>query len=208
MSVCIGLTGGIATGKSFVSGLLAREGAMIVDADRISHELTQHGGMALPLIREAFGPGVFTGDALDRPALAALVFGDQQALSRLNGIMHPLIRAEIERRLRAGAQADVPLMVLDAPLLYEAGLETLCDEVWCTWLPQSTQLARLMRRDGLSRAQALRRIRSQMSALEKRRRADRWIDTRGSMADTEAQALRLLGELKQRRAGETANAAE
>ena len=191
MSYVIGLTGGIATGKSHVSDTLREEGARVVDADRISRALTAPGGAGLPAVRAAFGDRVFDGPVLNRKALGALVFSDPEKLRTLNGLLHPMIGREIEAELAQAAADGEPLVILDAPLLYEAGLDALCGEVWCTWIPRVTQIHRLMARDGLTRREALQRIRSQMSAWEKRRRADRRIDTWGTLEDSAEQARRL-----------------
>lgn len=195
MSAVIGLTGGIATGKSHLSDVLRAEGARVVDADRISRALTAPGGPALLLIRQAFGDGVFDGDILNRRALGARVFADPAELARLNGLLHPMIGQEIRRQLEEASAQGEAVVFLDAPLLYEAGLDKLCGEVWCAWIPRKTQLMRLMARDGLSRREALQRMNSQMSAWEKRRRADRWIDTRGTMEESADQVRRLYRQM-------------
>src|SRR3954466_15265513 len=116
----IGLTGGIGSGKSTVSALLARRGAVIIDSDRIAREVVAPGTAGLAAVAEAFGPGVLTGDgALDRPALAAVVFPGPQARARLDGIVHPLVRARAAQ-LVAEAPADA-VVVQDVPLLVETG---------------------------------------------------------------------------------------
>ena len=186
MSYIVGLTGGIATGKSHVSSVLRELGATVIDADQISHDLTQQGGPAITLIRKTFGERYIHEGCLDRKALGELVFGNEEALERLNSLMHPLIKAEMNRQITQVQYQKVTVIVLDVPLLFEVGLETLCDEVWCTWIPQSIQLERLMARDGLSQRSALARMRSQMSAWQKRLRSDRWIDTRGTLEETAA----------------------
>ena len=182
MSYILGLTGGIATGKSHLSAVLSGRGAAVVDADKISHALTFPGGEALPRIRDVFGDGMFRDGLLDRKALGALVFSDPAALNALNDLMRPMLMDHITRELDVCSKSTVT--VLDAPLLYEAGLDRLCREVWCAWIPKRIQLERLMARDGLTRVQALARMNSQMSAWEKRRRADRYIDTRGTLEDS------------------------
>ena len=183
----IGLTGGIACGKSNVSDALGQLGAVIVDGDRLSRQLTAEGGAALPEIRKAFGAEVFTqGGKLDRKALARAIFADSGARERLDGIMQPmileLIRTEMEHAQKCGAQ----VCVLDMPLLYEKRLDLLCDTVWCVALPEETQLSRLMARDGLSVEEARQRMASQLPAAEKARRADVVIDTSGSVEETRA----------------------
>ena len=185
----IGLTGGIASGKSTLSRALLDMGAHVIDADKISHELTIVDGAALPAIRAAFGDQVFTDEALNRRALGDLVFGDAGQLDRLNGIMRPLIQAEMLRQI--DDLSDQPALILDVPLLYEAGWDTLCDEVWCAFVPRWQQLRRLMRRDGLSLRQALQRVNSQMPGREKARRADHVINTSGTKAQSAAIARKL-----------------
>ena len=183
----IGLTGSIACGKSHVSSALAALGARVIDGDLLSRALTAPGGAALPALREAFGEGVFHPDGtLNRGALGRVVFSDAASLARLDGIMQPLIRRMTVEGIEAARAAGCPVCVLDMPLLYEKGLDALCDRVWCVWLPRETQLERLMARDGLSRPDAEKRVASQLSADEKARRADVVIDTRGTPEETEA----------------------
>ena len=179
MTYVIGLTGGIACGKSNLSDRLSSLGAKVIDADRISRALTAPGGKALPGIRAAFGDKFFNGDSLDRKALGRLVFSDPAALERLNGLTHPLILSEIRGELQAAEAAGEPVCVLDAPLLFEAGLKEMCDTVWCAWIPKQLQVRRLTERDGISRKEAERKIASQMPPMEKCRRSDLVIDTRG-----------------------------
>ena len=198
MSYIIGLTGGIATGKSNLSSALRAAGAPVVDADRISHGLTVPGGAALERIREAFGGEYVKDGVLDRKALGELVFNNPEALKTLNGITHPLIFEEMDRQIAEADRKGAPVVVLDVPLLYETGLDTRCDEVWCAWIPKKVQLERLMARDGLSRKEAQARVSSQMSAWEKRRRADRYIDTRGTLEESGEAVVRMYEELLRR----------
>lgn len=191
----LGLTGGIACGKSNVSSALRELGAEIIDGDVLSRELTAPGGEALPGIRAAFGPGVFHPDGtLDRRALGAAIFGDAEKRARLDALMQPMIlrriREELERLERAGTE----IAVLDMPLLYEVGLDKLCQRVWCVTLPRETQLARLMERDHFTREEAESRLRSQMDPAEKARRADVVIDTSGSIRYTRDSIPPLLAE--------------
>ena len=190
----IGLTGGIACGKSNVSRALAAEGIVIADADAISHELTAPGGRALPGIRECFGDDVFDGGALNRRALGEKVFAAPEALERLNRVIHPLIFEEIDRRL---SEAE-GIAVLEAPLLYECALEDRCDEVWCCYLPQKEQVKRLMGRDGLTRSAAMQRIKAQMSAREKAKRADFVIRTDGTAEESANKARERLSGIRKR----------
>ena len=183
----IGLTGSIACGKSNVSAALRDLGAAVVDGDLLSRELTAPGGKALPAIRQAFGGGVFHGDGtLNRRALGDVVFASDAARQRLDGLMQPLLRSLILRRMEEARAGGAKICVLDMPLLYEAGLDALCDTVWCVHLPRDEQIRRLMARDGLTLPQAEARLRSQLSSDEKAARARVVIDTSGSIDETRA----------------------
>ena len=183
----IGLTGSIACGKSNVSAVLRELGAAVVDGDLLSRELTAPGGPALPAIREAFGGGVFHADGtLNRRALGDVVFASDDARQRLDSLMQPLLRSLILRRMEEARAGGAKICVLDMPLLFEAGLDTLCDTVWCVHLPREEQLRRLMARDGLTLSQAEARLRSQLSSEEKAARAQVVIDTSGSIDETRA----------------------
>lgn len=198
MSYILGLTGGIATGKSHLSAVLREAGAYIVDADRISHEITAKNGPAIPLIQNAFGSEYAPEGVLDRKKLGRLVFSDPSALAQLNAITHPLIFEKMNQSIADAGRARAQVAVLDVPLLYETGLDRLCREVWCAWIPKRLQLDRLMARDELTRAEAEKRIASQMSAWEKRRRADRFIDTRGSKEESAEKILEMYRALLDR----------
>ena len=183
----IGLTGSIACGKSNVSAVLRELGAAVVDGDLLSRELTAPGGPALPAIREAFGGGVFHADGtLNRRALGDVVFASDDARKRLDSLMQPLLRSLILRRMEEARASGAKICVLDMPLLFEAGLDVLCDTVWCVHLPREDQLRRLMARDGVTLPQAEARLRSQLSSDEKAARAQVVIDTSGSIDDTRA----------------------
>jgi dephospho-CoA kinase len=168
----IGLTGGIACGKTTLAHALRCLGAPVVDADEIAHSLTKPGGAALPGIRKRFGNVLFHGEVLDRAQLGELVFSDPAARQALEAIVHPLVIQAMERCQAALAQMGACAAVLDVPLLFETGLEGMASEIWVAYLPQAEQLRRLMARDGLTEPQALARIRSQMPLRDKCRRAD------------------------------------
>lgn len=193
----IGLTGGIACGKSHLSDALREHGAAVIDADGISRQLTAPGGAALPAIRARFGNKVFDGELLNRKALSDTVFGNPAALEALNAIMHPMVFAEIDRQI--ASYAGQAAIVVDIPLLYETGFDSRCDTVWCAFAPERTQMDRLLER-GLTRGEALRRINSQMSALEKAAHADRVIITTGTKADSAQAVMRLWDEAIRRNA--------
>lgn len=174
----IALTGGIACGKTTVSGMLAEMGASVIDADQISRSLTAPGGRALPMVREAFGDGVFLPDGmLDRAQLAKVVFADRAAVERLNGIIHPLVKLEMDEQLEACRKNGAGVVVLDVPLLFEAGMQHMGDVVACVAAPQEIQIARMHSRNGYTREEAMSRIRNQMPVDEKAKRSDVVIDT-------------------------------
>lgn len=191
----IGLTGGIACGKTNLSGALAGAGAVVIDADEISRALTGENGGALPGIRAEFGDQVFDGGKLNRSKLAKLAFFDPGALARLNAVTHPLIFGEIDRQI--ALHQDQPALVLDVPLLFETGADKRCDEIWCACAPRETQLERLLDR-GLSEEEALRRIDSQMSTEEKARRSDHVILTTGSKEESASRVVKLWEDVLRR----------
>lgn len=170
----IGLTGGIATGKSTAAATLRSLGAYVLDADTVSRALTAPGGAAADAVLRRF-------HTLDRKALGRIVFSDPKARADLEAIVHPMVRGAMAEALKAYS-GDVA--VLEIPLLYESGMETLADEVWVTYLPLEVQAQRLMARDGISQADAMARINCQMPTEEKLRRADAAIDTSGSVQET------------------------
>ena len=191
----VAVTGSIASGKSTVCGMLKTLGETVVDADGISHLLTMSGGAALPLIKREFGEGVFLTDgSLSRKALGAVVFGNEEKRRALEGILHPLIRSEMEREI-AEAGKTRRIVFLDVPLLYESGFDKMAEEVWCVYLGEREQLRRLTLRDNISEADALLRIKSQMPAKEKMERADRVIRTDYGFDETEKQTRALLSAL-------------
>ena len=174
----IGLTGGIACGKSTIASLLKSMCASIVDADAINDQLTAPGGDALPLIEEAFGEFVFYPDGtLNRPVLSSIVFQNEDALQRLNAATHPLIQKHMLEEIETCRKMGVLVVVLDVPLLFETGLSSLADVTVCASAPEEKQIERLKTRSGLDREQALRRIHSQWPLSEKERRSDIIIHT-------------------------------
>ncbi len=184
----IGLTGGIASGKSLVSRQLQGLGAAVIDADRIARDVVQPGTPGWEMIVKEFGRSVIGSDGeLDRKALGLLVFNNPTALERLNRITHPLILAEIEKLLQKYRSEHERTVVLDAPLLFETGLDRFVDETWVVTVDYQTQVKRLMARDRLTEQDARQRIAVQMPLEEKVRRADRVIDNRGTREETERQ---------------------
>ncbi|RFU22645.1 dephospho-CoA kinase [Geodermatophilus marinus] len=188
----IGLTGGIGSGKSTVAGLLAARGARVVDADALAREVVAPGTPGLAAVAAEFGEGVLTADgALDRPALAALVFADPAARQRLDGLVHPLVRARAAE-LVAAAPPDA-VVVQDVPLLVETGQAASYDLVLVVEADLATRLARLAER-GVAEADARARISAQATDEQRRAVADVVLDNSGSLADLAAQVDRFWGE--------------
>ncbi|MEY4158650.1 MAG: dephospho-CoA kinase [Actinomycetota bacterium] len=184
--ILVGLTGGIGSGKSTVSALLAERGAIVIDADRITRELQAPGSPVLAEIADAFGPTVIDSKGeLDRPALAALVFGDSDALGRLNKIVHPAVGREMAARLEAQRETD-NVVVLDIPLLVENPREGLCGTVVVD-LPVEIAVERLVTHRNMDRADAEARIARQATREARVAIADRIIDNSGDLASLETQ---------------------
>lgn len=185
----IGLTGGIACGKSTVADSLVRRGALLIDADRIAREVVVPGSPALALIARRFGQAVIAEDgSLLRKKLGDIIFADEAARKDLEAILHPAIRREMIARMeQAERERPERLVVVDVPLLYESGLTAMFDEVMVVYVPESTQLQRLMARDGTSEEQARSRIAAQMPIERKKELADVVIDNSGTPGETELQ---------------------
>jgi dephospho-CoA kinase len=174
----IGLTGGIGSGKSTVSRLLAARGAVIVDADVIAREVVEPGTRGLAAVADAFGPAVLAADgSLDRPALAGIVFGDPEARRRLDAIVHPLVRARATE-VAAGAPPDA-VVVHDVPLLVEAGQAGTYDLVLVVEADPQTRVARLVQR-GLTAEDARARMAAQATDEQRRAVADVVLDNSGT----------------------------
>lgn len=184
----IGLTGGIASGKSTVSGMLRELGAMIVDTDVIAREVVEPGQPAWEEIVAWLGRGVLQADGrIDRQRLGDMVFADREARGRLESITHPRIAAAVDEAVAAAEAAGARAVVLDVPLLFEVGWDERVDEVWVVAVDSETQLTRLMARDGSTEEQARARIASQMSLAAKIRRADVAIDNGRGIDGTRVQ---------------------
>ena len=190
MSFVVGLTGGIGSGKSAVGDLFAAQGIAVIDTDAIAHELTAPGGPAMPAIRAEFGDAVATADgALDRAAMRAIVFADPPARKRLEGILHPMIRIESERRLAA---AESPYVIYMVPLLVESGdYRKRVNRVAVVDCREETQIARVMQRNGLARPDIERILAAQASRAERLAAADDVIDNDGALAELAPRVERL-----------------
>lgn len=191
----VGLTGGIATGKSHLADTLRKHGVVVIDADAISHQLTAPGGRGLAPIRRVFGETVFAGEQLNRKALGQLVFGEPQQLAKLNAILHPLIFDELSRQIAKHHHQKA--LVVEVPLLYETGYNAFCDQVWCAYAPEDVQIERLLER-GLNKQEALQRIASQIPAVEQAKRSDQVIHTDGDKEQSARVVLSLWQELESR----------
>jgi dephospho-CoA kinase len=182
---CIGLTGNIATGKSAVGRMLASLGAEMIDADKVAHAVMAPAGSAYAGVVAAFGPDI-VGNAgeIDRRALGRIVFADPEALKRLEALVHPAVITEVNQRIERSTATAV---AVEAIKLLESGMAESYDAIWVTTCSEETQRARLMENRGLSREDALVRIRAQAPQAEKVLRADVVVDTDGTMAETRAQ---------------------
>ncbi|MBL8775460.1 MAG: dephospho-CoA kinase [Acidimicrobiales bacterium] len=184
--ILVGLTGGIGAGKSTVSALLAERGAVVIDADAITHELQRAGTPVLAAIVERFGDGVLAADGeLDRPALAAIVFNDADELAALNAIVHPAVGAEMAERMAAVAGTD-HVVVLDVPLLVESGRADMAGIVVVD-VPPEVALDRLVHQRGVPEDDARARMGRQASREDRLAKADRVIDNSGTLDELEAQ---------------------
>ena len=198
----IGLTGGIASGKSTVSNCLRQLGATVVDADLLAKEVVAPGTPGLRAVLEAFGPDMADADGrLRRHALGALVFSDASARARLNAIVHPLVRVRLEEEAARAQARGEKAAVLDVPLLFESGMESMVDEVWVVAVPPAVQVARLRARNGYGETEAQARLDSQMPLEEKLKRAHVVIWNDGPWEATRAYVRDLW--LERMRRGET-----
>ena len=192
--ITIGLTGGIASGKSTVSAELRRQGVPIFDADQNARDAVAKGSRGLDLVAEAFGSEYLTADGeLNRPKVSELVFHDKDALKTLEGILHKIVWENAESFLQAQREQGAKLAVLDVPLLIETGWHQQVDKVWLVAVSRQQQIERAMLRSGMTEAEVVARINSQMSLEEKQKYADVVLDNSGSLEQTLAQ---VQGELK------------
>ncbi|MFA5576191.1 MAG: dephospho-CoA kinase [Tissierellaceae bacterium] len=198
----IGLTGGIATGKSTVSRILIGKGYALIDSDKISRELVQVGKAAYNEIIQEFGTSILNDDkSINRGALGKLIFNSSQARMDLNAILHPHIVGETLVKIEKLSKSN-KIIFLDIPLLFEvyglfADHGISFDEIWLVYTDRDTQVKRLMERDGIAREEALKKIESQMDIEEKRPRSSRIIDNRGNLQSLGLQVDRALNELIQ-----------
>src|SRR5438105_3961854 len=191
----IGLTGGIASGKTTVAAMLRDLGATVIDADAAARAVVEPGTPGLNAVVEAFGPEILDGDRLDRWKLGGIVFEDPAARRRLEEITHPLIRAWMAERQREAEERGDVRVVLDIPLLYENGLDRGLKAVILVYVPAEIEMERLMARNSLSQEEAGRRLAAQMPIEEKKARADYVIDNSGTREQTLEQARKVWKQI-------------
>ncbi|WP_077308104.1 dephospho-CoA kinase [Terribacillus halophilus] len=192
MSLVIGLTGGIASGKSTVSDLFREYKIPVIDADVVAREVVEPGEPALAAIVKSFGEEILLSDGtLDRPKLGSIIFRDEQKREQLNNIVHPVVRERMTAE-RDRLKKTYPAVVLDIPLLFEGNQLQLVDKVVVVYVDSSVQLERLMRRNELTEQAAMDRINSQMSLEQKASKADAVIDNNGTPKETQEQLEQLL----------------
>ena len=195
MKRVIGITGGIASGKSNVSNVIKSLGYHVIDSDLITHKLEDIGGKVYNAIVLAFGNSYLKDDkSLDRKKLGNLIFSDASAKEKLNSISHPIIVREIKKEIN---NINDEMIFVDIPLLYESKLEYLCDKIICVYLPRNEQIKRLIFRDNIDEEFAIKKVDSQMSLDKKKELADYVIDSRGTFLETKKQVEDLIKELKE-----------
>lgn len=193
MSLIIGLTGSIASGKSTVSNMLEELQIPVIDADKIAREVVEPGERAYYKIIEAFGKDILkTDQTLNRKKLGSIVFANKHKRKQLNEIVHPAIRKEMEKQKESYIEVEEKCVVLDIPLLFENKLTNLVDQTVVVYVDEDVQLERLMARDLFTKQEAQQRIASQISLQEKASRADTIIDNNGAKENTKKQLIKML----------------
>lgn len=195
----IGLTGGIASGKSTVCDILKEQGVSVISADELAHQAICKGTVLYGQIVRQFGPGILaaTGE-IDRKKLGEIVFADPGLRKKLEQLIHPVVIGEMEKIIETGRSSQIPLMVFEIPLLFETGMESNFDEVWVISVLSATQEERLKKRNNLTAAEVKERIAAQLPLNIKEGKADRIIYNNGGIDETRVQVDRILrdfGEL-------------
>lgn len=194
MKQIIGVTGGIASGKSNVCNIIEQEGYPVIDCDKITAELSVQGGLLYNVIVKEFGKDFLldNGD-LDRKKLAKKIFNDSKSKEVLDKITHPIIYEEVKKRLDNVSDG---LVFLEAPLLYESKFDNICDKIICVFLQKKLQVQRLMDREGIDEDYALAKIHSQMDLYMKKSLADYVIDSKGTFEETKLLVLNVINDIK------------
>lgn len=194
MQKVIGLTGGIGTGKSTVSELLAVHGFKIVDADVAAREAVEKGSEGLEQVRQVFGDeAIDENGEMNRKYIGEIVFNDDKMREKLNQIIHPIVRTLMEKQKEVYLKEGYNV-IMDIPLLFENNLQDTVDETWLVYASESIQVERLMERNDLTQEEAKARVYSQISIDKKRRMADRVIDNRGTLLELKQNLEALLME--------------
>ncbi|MBP2632503.1 MAG: Dephospho-CoA kinase [Firmicutes bacterium] len=195
----IGLTGGIASGKSTVSKMLVDSGGCLIDADKIAREIVEPYKPAWQDIVNKFGEEILLADkTIDRAKLGNIIFSDKDSKKYLNAVTHPRIKEEIKNRIARYRNEKNAILILDIPLLFESGWDKSTDENWLVYVNQSVQLERLMARNQLSEKQAMDRIHSQILLEDKMKHADYIIDNNGTLEYTRSQVIVRWNEVKKK----------
>ena len=195
MGQIIGITGGIASGKSTVSLYLQELGLTIVDADLASRAVVEPGEEAYHQVVKAFGEDILLTDGnIDRVKLGSIIFNDQEKRLLLNGIVHPAVRNWMRLKTEAALSSGEETVFMDIPLLFESKLTFMVDKTLLIYVDEEVQLQRLMNRNGLSETEALARINSQMPLADKKALADAVIDNNGDINETKRQVKAILSE--------------
>ncbi|MFA1711875.1 dephospho-CoA kinase [Peribacillus frigoritolerans] len=195
MGQIIGITGGIASGKSTVSLYLQELGFTIVDADLASRAVVEPGEEAYHQVVKAFGEDILLTDGnIDRVKLGSIIFNDQEKRLLLNGIVHPAVRNWMRVKTEAALSSGEETVFMDIPLLFESKLTFMVDKTLLIYVDEQVQLQRLMNRNGLSEKEALARINSQMPLADKKALADAVIDNNGDINETKRQVKAILSE--------------
>ena len=198
MARIIGITGGIASGKSIVTEFLRQQGYQVIDADQVVHELQEPGERLYQALLSTFDSSILQEDGrLDRPKLGAMIFGNPELLEQSSQIQNQIIREELAGRRDLLAETE-DIFFMDLPLLFELQYEEWFDQIWLVDVTEKTQLSRLMSRNALSQEEAEKRIAAQLSLREKRKRADVLIDNNGSLEATRQQIRDALQKLERR----------
>ncbi|WP_243291230.1 dephospho-CoA kinase [Bacillus sp. FJAT-47783] len=193
MSLIVGLTGSIASGKSTVANMMKEMSIPIVDADNIARDVVSIGEPAYLKIVDTFGNEILQKDkTIDRAKLGSIIFQDETKRKQLNEIVHPAVRSEMKRKQQMYVEKGEPLIVLDIPLLFESKLTHFVEKILVVYVDEQTQLDRLMKRNGFTKEEALARINAQMPLKEKAEKADEVIDNNGSLDETKQQLMKIL----------------
>lgn len=197
MTLVVGLTGGIASGKSTVANMLKEMGIEVIDADIEARKAVEIGEVAYEQIVTYFGEDVLNDDhTINRSRLGEIIFNDSAKRQKLNEIVHPDVRRRMNEKKEAAISRGDQVVVLDIPLLFESGLKHMVDVVLLVYVEKDVQLQRLMERNQLTKQEALARIRSQMPIEDKRKLADKVINNNGSIDNTKKQLIELLADWK------------